>query len=162
MHVFSVSRRRFTVRIQNLLSAGRGAAIAATMASVAAALVVQAPLAQAAGTAKAGPCTAHFNHDPMEIRGGVGVGGYVSCEEDPASFHVWLSLQHRTREGKWVEMHSDQRSEIPSPWYNVLAYYAHCEDGAWRARLRIDVESGGKEVSDSVESQPTIVNCKPE
>ncbi len=159
MPFFCVEKKENTMRIRNLLSSGRGVTVAATMAAVAVALVVQAPLAQAGETAKALSCKAHFNHDPMVIRGGVGVGGFVSCDETPTAFHVWMSLQYRTRGGKWVEKHADARSEIPNSWYNVLAYSAHCEDGAYRALLRIDVASGGKEVSDSVETPPVIVNC---
>ncbi|MFF7942947.1 hypothetical protein ACFZC5_24815 [Nocardia gamkensis] len=148
------------MKIQNLLSPGRAAVVAATMATVAAALVVQAPLAQAAGTATALSCIAHFNHNPMLIKGGVGVSGFVSCEEKPTYFHVFLELGYKARgASKWVNRAADETSEIPNVWYNILAYNTQCEDGAWRATLRIDVESGGKQDSDGVESPPTIINC---
>ncbi|MER7450814.1 hypothetical protein ABTW96_11065 [Nocardia beijingensis] len=148
------------MKVQNLLSLGRGAAVAATMTTVAAALVVQAPMAQAAGTAKALSCEAHFNHNPMLIKGGVGVSGFVSCEEKPTRFHVFLALEYKSRgANKWVNRAADETGEIPNVWYNILAYNTRCEDGAWRATLRIDVESGGKQASDDVESPPTIINC---
>ncbi|MEW1737491.1 hypothetical protein AB0346_16210 [Nocardia beijingensis] len=148
------------MKVQNLLSLGRGAAVAATMGTVAAALVVQAPMAQAAGTAKARSCEAHFNHNPMLIKGGVGVSGFVSCEEKPTRFHVFLALEYKSRgANKWVNRAADETGEIPNVWYNILAYNTRCEDGAWRATLRIDVESGGKQASDDVESPPTIINC---
>lgn len=146
------------MKIYDLLRPERGTTVVATMAAVAAALVVQAPLAQA-DTATALSCKARFNHNPMQIKGGVGVGAHVACDERPTAFHVWLSLQYRTRDGKWVQQGADTSKEIPSSWYNVLAYTAPCEDGAWKAAVRIDVESGGKAVTDSVETSPTIVNC---
>ncbi|MFI9413171.1 hypothetical protein [Nocardia gamkensis] len=149
------------MRIQNLLSAGRGATAAATLAAVAVALVVQAPSAQARETASALGCDARFNHNPMLINGGVGVGAQVTCDIKPTSVRVMLLLEHRTRDGKWVDMHSDHSSEIPNVWHNVVAYYAHCDDGAWRAKVTIDVKSGGKEASDSAETSPTIINCNP-
>ncbi|WP_043722121.1 hypothetical protein [Nocardia asiatica] len=148
------------MKVKSGLRSGRGATVAATMAAVAAALVVQAPMAQA-DTAKALSCKARFNHNPMQIKGGVGVGANVVCDEKPTAFHVWLSLQHRTRDGKWIEQGADTSREIPNSWYNILAYTAHCEDRAWRAIVRIDVESGGKSVTDSVETPPTIINCNP-
>ncbi|WP_159840089.1 hypothetical protein [Nocardia sp. CY41] len=119
------------MKIRNLLSSGRGATVAAAMAAVAVALVVQAPSAQAGETAEALSCIAHFNHDPMQIKGGIGVGGFVSCDEKPTRFHVILSLEYRARDGKWVSRAADNNSDSPNPWYNILAYNTHCEDGAW-------------------------------
>lgn len=77
----------------------------------------------------------------------------------PTRFHVFLALEYKSRgANKWVNRAADETGEIPNVWYNILAYNTRCEDGAWRATLRIDVESGGKQASDDVESPPTIIN----